>query len=525
MINALPENEMKKYVLIVILIVASFNIIYAQKSSDDIVIGKRIKIYSKILNEERSAHVYLPDGYENSQKSYPVIYQMDGYRDNFLRAFGFIRHLNYEGKMPEVILVALENTDRHRDCLPIKTEYHATGGGADTFQKVLSEEIIPYVNKNYRTTSYKVLMGFSNTGLFTIYTLFTRPESFDAYLAASPAVAWCYDLILNKAQTLLEGRKSLNKSLSIVYGGREGQKYYGNQYYYDMQCVPELVKIIRPIAPKDFKCTIRVVEEGSHVPYTSIYEGLSALFSDWKPIPEPDIIPAGGLFLKGESISVKLKSENETIRYTLDGTEPTRNSQVYNGLITIDKPATLKTRVFRKNLGESNTVSAEFNFSPEMPAVKNISGFKKGLYYKYFEDNIWRNLPDFNFLKPVKSGIAEAIDLSYASRDEGFALQFKGFIDIAKRGAYRFFIRSNSGCRFLIGDKLIVDNYRFSGIREKGYQVVLESGKHSITVLYVGPATRGLNALGLEIYFEGPGIEKQKIQANILFHKQNSGKF
>lgn len=515
--NFLSLDQMKRFIITFFVMSACFLCfhVYAQKDGEPIPFGSYRKIYSKILNEERTLLVYLPRNYDQTQKHYPVLYQLDGWNQQYLRGIAAVERLIGENSIPEVIYIAIANKDRDRDMLPYKTAFHRTAGGADNFIRFLADELVPFVNKYYRTTSYSALIGFSNSAQFVLYTLLTKPESFDAYIPCSPSIAWDVDYYKKKLLSLFNKNKTLNKTLSIVYGGGEGKSYYGDQYYYDMLCVNDLIDIMKNNSPEGFEWRVNVIEGGRHVPYGCIYEGLKAVFQGWQPIEHPEIIPSGGFF--DQSITVIMKANRGEVHYTTDGSEPTRESAKYTKEIIIDEPTILKAKIYQENYGESRTISSHFNRTPMFEPVKDLTGLESGLRYFYYENYEWYQLPDFNSIKPVETGNASSINLSYKKRYEGFALQFEGFINIDKSGTYRFYLTSNDESRLLIDNKIIIHRERSYELEEKSGQVTLEKGKHPFAVLYVGlPFRRKLN---LSVYYEGPGVKKQKIPAEVLYHK------
>src|SRR5690606_13046032 len=108
-----------------------------------------------------------------------------------------------------VFVVAIHNTDRGSDLTtPTSVQREIatfpTNGGADRFLRMLREELIPWVDANYRTNSYKILVGHSLGGLFTINTLITEPDAFDAYVAISPNLQWNEQDLVKRAEVFLD---------------------------------------------------------------------------------------------------------------------------------------------------------------------------------------------------------------------------------------------------------------------------------------------------------------------------------
>ncbi len=243
---------------------------HAGEDDDEIVVGKYVKFHSQIFDEEVTILVHLPYAYDRTERVYPVLYSLGG--DDVLRfskSSATLEELNSKGKIPKMILVTLANTGR----IPIRLDSDPDSLRAREHLRFVIEELMPFVNENYRTANYRILFGQSNAGLFTIYSLLETPDSFDAYIASSPMLGWCSDFIFNKAENLFEKSRSLDKFLFMIYGEADYERV--------TSYVPGFADLLKAKAPADFRWEVRVLEEEGHVPYTSLYEGLRAVFSDW----------------------------------------------------------------------------------------------------------------------------------------------------------------------------------------------------------------------------------------------------
>ena len=148
-------------------------------------------INSLILNELRTVVVQLPKSYQaNPNKVYPVIYRLDG-AGNIPLISAVMDRLQNNNRAPEVIIVAIENTNRLRDLYPTvnKEPQGPVGkGGGAKFLAFIEQELMPLINKSYRTHNYNVIAGASAAGVFSLYTMQVNPELFQAHIAYSPAV-------------------------------------------------------------------------------------------------------------------------------------------------------------------------------------------------------------------------------------------------------------------------------------------------------------------------------------------------
>lgn len=110
--------------------------------------------------------------------------------------------------VPEMIVVAIPNTDRTRDLTPTNAMTapdgkpqpgFKTSGGGPNFLTFLKSELIPRIDSSYRTDPYRVLVGHSFGGITALYALYTTPETFNAYVAIDPSLWWDDRLLLKQA--------------------------------------------------------------------------------------------------------------------------------------------------------------------------------------------------------------------------------------------------------------------------------------------------------------------------------------
>jgi len=477
---------------------------YPQNEGDELSIASYRKTYSEVLGEERTVAVSLPVSYESSGKRYPVLYMLDAEDSDFAGSVGIVRFLS-RYRIPEMIVVGVVNTVRNRDLWAEKIQGLAltTDGGADNFLEYFSDELIPFIDENYRTTAHRAIFGGSAGGHFVTYALLKNPGLFEDYLASSPVIGFSENRLLTEAETVFSRQKSLNKRYFIYYGKTD--------YNSVIQRIPVLESIIRTHNPDGFTWGIKPVE-GRHVPPESLYELLMMLYPDWQPVRPPVITPSPGEFLRGGSISVSISGIDDPVHFTLDGQEPSRRSPVWDGPISIGKSTTLKARAIRGDLQESGTVSASFTPVDAPRPARSVTNLKSGLTYAYIEEQLFLD-PDSISSPPAKAGVVPSIDLSVRERDQFYVLQFDGFIKIPSDGPYRFYIVSNRSKCFLDG-ALFTSNHNLSP-QEKVREICLASGYHSIRIVsYVLTHMEHV----LQLYWEGQGLDKQEIPPSAFYH-------
>jgi predicted alpha/beta superfamily hydrolase len=157
-----------------------------------------LKINSTIVGQEYVLDINLPRNFNDTTRSFPVIYLLDSQWD-FPLLNAIYGEQYYDGFLPEAIIVGITwggvNPDpdmlRRRDFTPTLEGQQPVGGGASKFLSFIKEELIPFVDSKFRTKSDdRTLMGSSLGGLFTLYTLFNGTDIFNRYVLTSPAIGW-----------------------------------------------------------------------------------------------------------------------------------------------------------------------------------------------------------------------------------------------------------------------------------------------------------------------------------------------
>ena len=224
--------------------------------------------------------------------------------------------------------------------------------------------------------------------------------------------------------------------------------------------------------------------------------------------PKPNLYDAaGGLYIDKEAeVTMEVNGDAE-IRYTTDGSVPTKNSALYSGIFKLSESTVLTSKAFLGDNQESNISRAFYRL------VKKDS--KNGIRYKYYEGKKeWKFLPVFESLKPLKTGNTYEFRIDNINEvGEQYGIQYVSFIQVDRAGEYRFYLNSDDGSKLYIDGNLLVDNDGGHGTIERMGSISLESGRHKITVDYHNQA----GGAWLDAFYKGPGIPKQIIPADKLF--------
>lgn len=201
-----------------------------QQSSRPFVLGEIHELQSKLLGETRILNVYLPDGY-NSKDSikYPVIYLLDGSADeDFIHIVGLVQYNSFEWihELPKSIVIGIATVDRRRDftfptSIKADQKRYPTTGHSDKFISFIATELQPFIEREFKTTSSKTLIGQSLGGLLATEILFKHPSLFNKYIIVSPSLWWDNGSLLNTNPEILNA--SYNQQTDIYIGvGKEG---------------------------------------------------------------------------------------------------------------------------------------------------------------------------------------------------------------------------------------------------------------------------------------------------------------
>lgn len=262
---------MRSYVLIFVLVgILKSGVGYAQDVN--VKIGIRDSVESKVLNENRRLIVSLPENYELSNKSFPVLFLLDGTENNLIDA----RLVTYNLRL-EMIIVAVSNTDRDRDMMPIsRPSYEVENPQAENFISFLETELLPHISEKYRTNGQNTIRGRSLSGLFVMYAFLSKPELFDNYIGN--CAGWFADMsgYFNElADRSFQSKDSFDKKKLFVANSLADPLDPKKEIH---QSIVDFSERIEHELDGRVKFDYMTYENAGHVPYSSFYDGMKFLF-------------------------------------------------------------------------------------------------------------------------------------------------------------------------------------------------------------------------------------------------------
>ena len=271
---------------IIFLIAASTNIAQIITEADDVgnLFNTQVKIIqSTSVEDDFYLYISLPQNYEVTDKHYPVLYILDGDM-TFGMAVGIARYLQLGGNIPELIIVGIgygtlrkeEGNMRQRDYSPTeKSGKEGITGGAQNFLNFLTNELFPHIESTYRTDKNdRAVFGYSMAGMFGLYTLFNKPETFNRYIIGSPYLLWDNGVIFDEEERATIKFTEINAKVFISVGSEESAEKYFNP-------VDELVTLLEEREYDGLILETKVFDGGTHLicPPEALSYGLISVFS------------------------------------------------------------------------------------------------------------------------------------------------------------------------------------------------------------------------------------------------------
>ncbi|HEY9671231.1 MAG TPA: alpha/beta hydrolase-fold protein [Waterburya sp.] len=250
-------------------------------------------ISSSNINQDFSILVALPHTYAKFDKAYPALYVLDA-NGVFGTVTETVRMLTTVNAIPEIIIIGIAypvNTltetfaFRTRDYTPTRVDEwykeialpnkpnYCGSGGAPQFLRFIREELMPFINATYRTIPQDdAILGFSFGGLFALYTLFDKPNTFQRYIIGSPTVWWDESVILNREQDFAANNTDLPAKLFMSVGSNENERMVTG--------MQTLAKTMQDRRYKNLEMKTHIFEDETHtsVAPATISRGLRVVF-------------------------------------------------------------------------------------------------------------------------------------------------------------------------------------------------------------------------------------------------------
>ena len=268
---------------LLLLIFSLYVMSFFSLSGEPIIIGETITIDSKVLMKKASLNIRLPSSYlALKNKRYPVLFSL-GTDTGFAATAGTLETLshNQEYPMPDTIFVSL-TTETAVNVIQ-------RGVKSEDFINFLETDVIPYIDKNYRTQPYRILTAGERFGQAPLYALIHKPKLFQAYFVISP---WIKDdsSLVNEFETFLKGNKGFSAFLWLSSGGeaRVAPNYH------------KLISLLQQHAPEKLEWKSAQFNQNTHMSQglISLPNAIESLFADLILAPDSKVVSGGAKSIK-----------------------------------------------------------------------------------------------------------------------------------------------------------------------------------------------------------------------------------
>ena len=197
--------------------------------------AQQYDLKSRINGETYRVFVSTPFKAEPG-KRYPVLYVIDG---NWYFAPASINATESSYEVGPVIVVGIgfptdDNDQVHKrrpfELTPWSTPSSKPGqnGGGEVYLRILEEEIRPFINAHYAVDPTKqILYGKSLGGLMVLHQMFTHPESYAAYISASPSIWFNDSAVLKDEAAFIKRVKDGQLHLRLLLTAAGNEQYRG----------------------------------------------------------------------------------------------------------------------------------------------------------------------------------------------------------------------------------------------------------------------------------------------------------
>lgn len=311
---------MKRFLLLAIFL---FSIpVFSQRINDTIVSVK--------LDDLRPITISLPPSYgKKAKQTYPLLVLLDG--EYLLDPFeGALKYGYYWEDLPEIVVVSInQNMNKERiDDSAWDPETGLPYEKGEKFFEFVGQELIPYIEKQYRIAPYKIICGHDLTAGFANFFLYKERSIFDAYIVLSPELAldmedhiadrlnqlpqhidYYFSMSDGDVPAMKERMHDLNTKVSAIKKpslNYEFEEFKNTTHYsFVLNSIPSALynffAVFKPITKEEFDTKIAVMNSGFVTYLTRKYDFLKNSFGIKMPIRINDFNAIEAAILKNKA--------------------------------------------------------------------------------------------------------------------------------------------------------------------------------------------------------------------------------
>ncbi|MEX8545971.1 MAG: alpha/beta fold hydrolase [Mucilaginibacter sp.] len=240
---------------------------------------KIVNVHSQILNRDQKIFIRLPRNYDQTSIKYPVVYLFDANdKTLFNYASSVIDRLMWTHDIPDVILVGIAQNDRSKELGTERNEAYS-----DKFRTFIKDELLPNIEKKYRTADFRVLIGHSLGGQFVTTAMITYPKTFKSVISISAALNNPPTDTAFKGKTILKLDKFLqsNPNDKLYYYFSVGDSGFQDELFQKGNLKVDSLFKKHPQNTVKYKFNYLKGSNHGTTPLISIPDGLIFIFNDW----------------------------------------------------------------------------------------------------------------------------------------------------------------------------------------------------------------------------------------------------
>lgn len=201
-------------------------------------------------------------------------------------------------------------------------------------------------------------------------------------------------------------------------------------------------------------------------------------------VPDLDGFCDSNVFDGSVEVNVTVPVEGVTVRYTMDGSVPGPESEVFDSPLTINEDCVLAFRAFTMSGVGGATYTAVYRHAeyigPAM-ASDDADGLAPGLLTSLYNGKFQgcSNLPAKADAEYVSGTMALPENPAH-----DFGLVFRGYVNIPEDGVVSFYTYSDDGTVMIVSGEITVDNDGLHSREERSGQALLKKGWHPIELRY-----------------------------------------
>ncbi|OUR98222.1 esterase [Flavobacteriales bacterium 33_180_T64] len=273
-------------------------------------------IQSSKLGDSREIKIQLPRNYDpEGDVLYPLVIVLDG--DYLFEPItGNTDYHSYWGDMPKSIVVGVNQAKtRDADLLYSDITFFPSDEGAKFFE-FIGMELIPYINDNYLTSDFRIIVGHDQSANFINYYLFKDKPLFRGYIAFSPDLSpemasrlqeklattsedtfYYIATADNDVKVLRQDILAFNTLLSAIENEKLHYRFddFIDADHYSLvglgipKAINEIFGLYKPINKKEYKAKVLTYEEGPYAYLMKKYEDIEFFYGFEKKVVENDL--------------------------------------------------------------------------------------------------------------------------------------------------------------------------------------------------------------------------------------------